>query len=328
MDSLIHFRTFLAVAKCEGFSDAARQLHVVPSVVAKRISQLEDSLQTRLFERTTRHVALTESGQRLLSRAPALIAGFDDVLSDMRSNSNPQDGEVEGHIRVMSPTTLTLLYLGPVFDSFLAAHDRVTLEISLVDRSINPVEEGFDVAISGRSASYDGVIDVPLCPANPIACAAPAYLKRSAALTHPRDLAEHACLVFKPSGTHWVFNSARGPAHVDVVPRLMADDNLSLLHSAIQGRGIAVLPAYVCGAALASGDLQVVLPDFPPVQNWFKAYVPRRRHGLPRVQALLQWLSSHMANLDGAPAPNLTPVMPPKTPITTQPRASRRRPRA
>ena len=305
MASLIHFKTFLAVVRCEGFSEAARQLHVVPSVVAKRIAQLEDSLQTRLFERTTRQVTLTESGQRLLSKAPAMIAGFDDVLNDMRSNSTPQDGEIEGHIRLMSPTTLTLLCLGPVFDSFLEAHDHVTLEISLVDRSINPLEEGFDMAISGRSASYDGVIDVPLCPANPIACAAPIYLKRSAVLTHPRDLAEHACLVFKPGGTNWVFNSTRGPAQVEVVPRLLADDNLTLLHSAVQGRGIAVLPSYVCGAAIASGELQVVLADFTPVQNWFKAYVPRRRHGLPRVQALLLWLSSHLAHLNAASAGTL-----------------------
>ncbi len=298
MDSLIHFKTFLAVVKCEGFSEAARQLHVVPSVVAKRISQLEDSLQTRLFERTTRRVSLTESGQRLLARTPALIAAFDEVLNDMRSSDDRPDGTIEGHIRVMSPTTLTLFYLGPVFDSFLAAHDRVTLEISLADRSINPVEDGFDMAISGRSGSYEGVIDVPLCPANPIACAAPTYLKRSTALAHPRDLSEHACLVFKPSGASWVFNSTRGPVNVDVVPRLLADDNLTLLHSAVQGRGIAVLPSYVCGASIASGDLQVVLADFPPVQNWFKAYVPRRRHGLPRVQALLSWLGRHMEQLD------------------------------
>ena len=290
MDALANLRTFLAVARCNGFSEAARQLHVVPSVIVKRIAQLEGALKTRLFERTTRRVSLTDSGIKLLARVTPLISEVDDVLHDVRRD----DGKLEGHIRLMAPTTLTLLRLGPILDSFLAEHDRITLEMALVDRSTNPAEAGFDMAISGRSASYEGVIDVPLCPVRPQLCASPNYFSNRARPVHPRDLAEHNCLVFKPAGNTWAFQSSRGLVHVEVLGRLTADDNYTLLQFARNGRGIAILPSYVCREALNAGELESLLPAFPPQDAWFKAYVPKRRHGVARIRALLDWILARL----------------------------------
>lgn len=296
MDVVTNLRTFLAVTRTGSFSEAARQLHVVPSVVAKRIAQLEQTMHAKLFDRTTRAVVLTDAGQRLLKRATAVVSGIDDVVNDVSRD----DGKLEGHIRVMAPTTLTLFRLGPIFDAFLAEHARITLEIALVDRSTNPIEEDFDVAISGRSASYEGVIDVPLCAVKPHLCAASSYLDLRGTPSHPRDLAELDCLVFKPAGHNWVFQGARGLVHVEVTGRLTADDNHTLLRAAINGRGIAILPDYVCGAALKTGELTELLPAFPPQDAWFKAYVPRRRHGIARIQAFLQFVARQMA--PGEPA--------------------------
>lgn len=290
MDVLTNLRTFLAVARTGGFSEAARQLNVVPSVVAKRIAQLEQTMHTRLFERSTRVVTLTEAGSRLQSRAASLVSDIDDVVQDVSRD----EGKLEGHIALMAPTTLTLLRLGPLLDAFLAQHERITMEIALVDRSINPLEEGIDIAISGRSASYEGVLDLPLCPVHPRLCAAPAYLERRGAPAHPRDLVDHDCLVFRPSGENWVFQSQKGLVHVEVKGKLVADDNYTLLQAARNGRGIAVLPEYVCAQALQAQDLTLLLPTYPPQDAWFKAYVPRRRHGIARVQALLEWLSSKL----------------------------------
>jgi DNA-binding transcriptional LysR family regulator len=290
MDALINLRTFLAVARCSGFSEAARGLHVVPSVVVKRITQLEAVLKTRLFERTTRKVSLTDSGRRLHARVRPLVSEMDDLLHDVRRD----EGKLEGHIRLMAPTTLTLLRLGPILDAFLAEHDRITLEIALVDRSTNPIEAGFDMAISGRSASYEGVVDVPLCPVRPQLCASPSYFHQRSRPSHPRDLAEHNCLVFKPAGDTWEFQSNRGLVHVEVFGRLTADDNHTLLQCARNGRGIAILPDYVCRDALNAGELETLLPAYPPQDAWFKAYVPRRRHGAARIRALLDWLLSRL----------------------------------
>ena len=290
MDALVNLRTFLAVARCSGFSEAARQLHVVPSVAVKRVTQLEVVLQTRLFERTTRKVSLTDSGRKLQARITPLVSDIDDVLQDVRRD----EGKLEGHIRLMAPTTLTMLRLGPILDAFLAQHDRITLEIALVDRSTNPIEAGFDMAISGRSATYDGVVDVPLCPVRPQLCASPGYFRNRARPNHPSDLAGHNCLVFKPAGPTWAFQSNRGLVHVEVLGRLTADDNHTLLQFARNGRGIAILPSYICRDALDAGELEALLPAFPPQDAWFKAYLPRRRQGVARIRALLDWLVSRL----------------------------------
>lgn len=292
MDTLTNLKTFAAVANYGGFSEAARRLHVVPSVVAKRIGQLEKTMGVRLFERSTRSVVLTEAGQQLQGRATGLMADFDDLVRSVQRDDN----KLEGHIRVMAPTTLTMLHLGAVFNAFVQQHERITLELALVDLSSNPEEQGFDIAISGRNASYEGVIEVPLCSARPQLVAAPAYLVQRGAPTHPRDLTAHSCLVFAPTGRIWQFQSARGTLSVEVMPRLTVDDNLTLLGAASMGMGIAPLPTYVVRQALADGVLLPLLEDFALQENWFRAFIPRRKYRLARVRALADWLVANLEN--------------------------------
>ena len=300
MDTLTHMKTFVAVANYGGFSEAARRLHVVPSVVAKRIDQLEKSLGTRLFERSTRKVGLTEAGQRLKVKAAGLVADFDDLVLSVQRD----DSKLEGHIRVMAPTTLTMLHLGQVFNAFMRQHDRITMEISLVDLSSNPEELGYDLAISGRNASYEGVVDIPLCSAHPILVASPSYLRGRSAPKHPRELIEHDCLVFAPTGRNWQFQSSRGVLAVDVTPRLTVDDNQTLLGATLMGMGIASLPLYVARQALASGELLALLPSYPLQENWFRAFIPKRKYRLARIKALTDWLVPAMASFSAIPPSN------------------------
>ncbi len=194
----------------------------------------------------------------------------------------------------MAPTTLTMVYLGQVMNAFLEKHERITMELALVDQSINPQERGFDMAISGRVASYDGVLDVPLCAVRPMLFASPAYVAAHGEPAHPRELSDHRCLVFAPTGVNWQFQSSRGAISVEVKPRLLADDNRTLLDAAVRGMGVVALPLYVARDALAAGQLQPLLGKFPLQETWFRAYVPRRSHKLARVQALVDWLASHL----------------------------------
>ncbi|MDM0084737.1 LysR family transcriptional regulator [Variovorax sp. J31P179] len=292
MDTYQHVKTFALVARYGGFSEAARQLGVVPSVVAKRIGQLEKHLGTRLFERTTRAVRLTEAGEKFQSRAGTLVQSFDELLESVSSD----ESKLEGHLRVMAPTTLTMLFLGEALCRFLSMHDGITLELALVDLSTNPAEQGFDVAISGRSASYEGVVDIPLCPVDAVVCATPGYLSAHGLPAHPRELVDHSCLCFKPSGPSWQFQTNRGTIAVDLRPRLLADDNRTLLAAALAGLGIAALPAYVARQALDDGSLLKVLPSFALQETWFRAHVPKRRQGVARVSALVTWLSQELAS--------------------------------
>ena len=286
MDYISHIQTFMAVVKCGSFSEAARDLGVVPSMVAKRISSLEKHLHTRLFERTTRKVNLTEAGEKFHAKSIDVVSDFQELLDTVERD----DGKLEGHIRLMAPTTLGIQRLGPLINEFLAHNPRITIEIALVDRSTNPVEGGFDLAISGRLASYEGVVDLPLRPVQPTLCASPHYMAAHAEIEHPRDLANHACLVFSATGSDWHFQSARGVISVEVHARLQADDNMTLLDATLRSLGVSILPNYVVKEHLRTGALVASLPKFPPQENWFKAYVPRRRMKVARVQALIEWL--------------------------------------
>lgn len=294
MDVLTNLRTFLAVARCGGFSEAARQLHVVPSVAAKRVAQLEKTMGTRLFERSTRKVALTDAGQQLQAKAYQLVAGFDEVVAGVKASAD----KLEGHIRLMAPTTLTMLYLGEVFNAFLRQHEGISLEVVLEDKSANPLEEGFDMTINGRFSAYESVIDIPLAPVRPLLVASPDYLARHGEPAHPRELVERECLVFKPFGRPWLFQSARGILSVEVQGRLIADDNVSILTAAKAGMGIAVLPEYIARPALEKGTLRPILTPFPLQQTWFRAHVPARRRDTPRIRALLDWLAEHLREVE------------------------------
>jgi len=288
MDHITHIQTFMAVVQHRNFSDAARAQGVVPSLVAKRIGHLETHLKTRLFERTTRKVNLTEAGERFYGKAMGLLSDMEALFTQVERD----EGKLQGHIRLMAPTTLGIQRLGPLLNAFMVLHPKITIEIALVDRSTNPIESGFDLSISGRLASYEGVIDVPLRAVRPVLCASPNYLSQHPPISHPRDLVDHACLVFNATGKNWKFQSARGVVAVDVLARLLADDNMTILDAALRALGLAILPHYVVHEHLKTGALVSVLDRFSPQENWFKAYVPKRRMGVARVVALIDWLKS------------------------------------
>lgn len=290
MDAFLNIKTFVLVAQYQGFTHAARQLDVVPSVVAKRISQLEKSLGTRLFERTTRSMHLTEAGEKLYMRAGELVNSFDDLLKSV----DRDESKLVGHIRIAVPTTLTLSYLGGLFAEFLAQQDRITMDVVLQDDSVNPLERGFDLAISGRSATYEGVVDIPLSPTRLVACAAPSYVTRRGLPSHPTELAGHDGLVFRASGANWQFHGPRGLVHIEVTPRLIADDNMTLLRAAIAGLGVALLPLYIVRDALDNGSLVKLPFEHKLAETWFKIYVPRRKRNIARIEALVDFLSAQM----------------------------------
>ncbi len=288
MDHITHIQTFLAVVQHGNFSDAARAQGVVPSLVAKRVGHLEAHLKTRLFERTTRKVNLTQAGERFHAKAMGLLQGMEALFEDVERD----DGKLQGPIRLMAPTTLGIHRLGPLLNEFMVLHPKISVEMALVDSSTNPSESGFDLSISGRLASYEGVVDIPLRAVHPRLCASPKYLAQYPSIAHPRDLADHACLVFKATGRNWRFQSSRGLVAVDVSARLLADDNMTLLDAALRALGLAILPQYVVQEHLSSGALVPVLESFTPQENWFKAYVPKRRMRVARVMALIDWLKS------------------------------------
>jgi DNA-binding transcriptional LysR family regulator len=290
MDTLLNIRAFLATARAGSFSAAARDLGVAPSVVIKRINRLEDQMRAKLFRRSTRRLVLTEAGERARPRYHAILAEIEDALSGADAA-----GEVEGHLRIKAPTTFGILHLGAILSDFQIAHPRVTVEIVLVDRSVNPVEEGFDVALGALPVSYAHVADVPLCPFPRLLCAAPEYLARRGEPQHPADLPDHDCLTYLATGTTWSFASPRGPVSVDVRPRFSANDSQVLLGAVKRGIGIAVLSRDVVAPALEDGSAVPLLAEYPVAPLWLKALVPEGRRNRAPVRALLAWLKDRLA---------------------------------
>jgi DNA-binding transcriptional LysR family regulator len=260
-------------------------------VVAKRVTQLEARLGTVLFHRSTRQLRLTAAGQEYVQRARSVVADVGDLLSRMGEKGH----DLVDHLRIKAPTSLTIARLADVFSAFQTQNPKLKLEIVLIDRPVDPVTEGFDIAIGAFPHSFGGVVDEPLCRLKRLLCASPAYLGAHGMPQHPRDLVEHACLSFLPTGSDWIFDGPRGRITVQVRPLLSSNEGHVLVKSAIAGNGIAFISHYLAEDALRRGALQVVLPDFPIPELWVKATIPERRVKAAAVQALLHQLRSSLA---------------------------------
>lgn len=291
MDTLTNLKAFLAVARTGSFAAAARELKVAPSVVTKRIGQIEWQLKTPLFERNTRKVSLTATGLRYLPAVQRSVSDMDELFAEIPS----QGQALQGTIRIKSPGTLAVQLLGPILERFQQRYPLVNLELLTLDRSVNPVDEGFDVALTLMPDTYAGVIEVPLSPMPRVLCASPAYLERKGIPAHPRELVEHDILNFLPTRTIWIFEGAMGEVQVRLQPRFNTNEGQLILSGALAGNGIARLSDYLYQRHLKSGALVPLLADYPIKQLWFKALVPENRIQVARVQALLGWVKSNVA---------------------------------
>ena len=293
MDTLLNIKAFLATARAGSFSAAARQLGVAPSAIVKRINRLEDQMHAQLFIRSTRRLELTEIGERYFPRYQTIVGDVDDALNGASASA----GRIEGHLRIKCPTTLTILNFGEILSEFQAVNPGISIEIALIDRSVNPVEEGFDLAIGAMPASYANVIDEPLSPYPRVLCAAPSYLARRGEPKHPIDLIDHDCLTFQTTGSTWSFESPRGLINVDVRSRFSANDSQVLHGAACRGLGIATMARYVARPSIESGTLVTLLADYPVPELWLKALVPLNKMKKASVQSLLRWIKDRMQPL-------------------------------
>lgn len=293
MDTLANLKAFVSAAETGSFSEAARQAGVMPAIIAKRVGQLEWRIRSPLFIRSTRKLTLTDMGERYLPVLHQLVQQMEETLNGMSQST----GALEGHIRIKIPGTLGVLSLGTLLNRFLQAQPLISLDVVLADRSVNPTEEGFDIAIGARPESYGGVQDHPLAPVARRLVASPAYLERAGTPRTASDLASHDCLVLSTTGSHWELQGRQGMVGVNVRTRLRSNDGLALLQAAQESLGIALLADYLVAPGLHNGALCEVLPDMKLPSLWLKAMVPANRADLPRIRALLDWLSLQLGQL-------------------------------
>jgi len=306
MQDLDDLALFAQVVDHGGFSAAARALGLQTSRVSRRIAALETRLGVRLLQRSTRRVAVTDVGQRFYPHCAALVAearAAQDVID--RTRSAPQ-----GLVRLACPQGLLQNGVGAIVSRYLAAHPQVRLQVEATNRRIDVIDEGFDIALRVRNPPLEDsdLVVRPLAQSRVVMVGSPALLARDGRPARLEDLDRLPTMGFggaagkgQGPGPHaWTFAAPDGSTLTRPhAPRLTVDDFATLRQAALDGVGIVYLPLYMVQAALESGALERVLPDFSLPDGIVHLVFASRRGLVPAVRALVDALVDGFA--DGQP---------------------------
>ena len=243
-----------------------------------------------LIARSTRGVTLTAAGDQYLPYFVRLMSAHDEIFRDMASNKQG----VQGFVRIITPPTITSMFIGRSLVTFQLHNRLVDMDITLMERSVNPLEEGYDIALGAWPISYPNVIDVPLCRYELVTVCSPSYLRGKLAPRHPTDLVDHQCLSTSLFRSTWGFTHARGAMSVEVHSRIQSSDSRMVREAARLGLGVAILSKMLVEEDLRSGTLVALLPEFPVIPYWMKLLVPRMKMGRPAVRAVIDHLRESM----------------------------------
>lgn len=290
---------FMAVVKAKTFVKAAERLEISPSMLSRRIHRLEATLKTRLFQRTTRSVALTYEGEQLVPRLRRTL----DSLADLENLFENETEALQGPIRLTAPVAYAQKVLPPVLAQFRGLYPDVSLEIIATDSVLNLIEEQIDIAIRMHRNMSDSSFIARRIAANPIiACAAAQYLNTAPALRHPTDLYRHS-LLFLDAHKRQAFVDTGLLLEQLVERRALSSNNGPVLTKlALQGQGILICSLWDVHCHLHSGELQQVLQDFPLELGSSAWLIFPSRENLPRrVRVLQDYLIKHLS--EGTTAP-------------------------
>ena len=262
MDRLHLISVFLAVADASSFAGAARKLGLSPPAVTRAINELERALGVRLLTRTTRVVRVTEAGARFVEDCRRIVA----ELADAEESARGAHGEPRGHLSVTAPVLFGALYVMPVLTEYLQVHAGVTATGLFLDRVVNLVEEGVDVAVRIAELPDSSLQAVRVGQVRRVICASPAYLAKLGTPATPDDLRDH-CLISSgaalPSG-EWRLGRDGAARAVRVEPRLVTTTNDAALAAAVGGFGITRLLSYQVAEPVRDGRLAILLRDHEP----------------------------------------------------------------
>jgi DNA-binding transcriptional LysR family regulator len=296
MDRLRAMETFVCVVKHGGFSAAANHLGVSRAIISKRIQDLETEIGARLFNRTTRTVALTNIGQDYCDFCTRILEEIEQSDNSIRNIQS----EPEGPLRVLVPNAFGITYVSPAILAFTKAHPRVRINLTLSDNTSEAsdfFESGFDVIVRLSEVRSSSVIGRRLGFISWDLCAAPQYVARNKRIRSPEDLRDHNCLVHTQHAPDnvWRFHTDR-EVHVKVSGSVNTNSALVLRDAALDGRGVSILPNYVCKTDMQQKKLVRLLPDHTvlPERPLYILY-PDRRYVPSRVRLFVQFLSDWLA---------------------------------
>lgn len=290
MDRFQQMQVFQAVADAQGFAGGARRLGLSAPVVTRAVAALEEALGVRLFYRTTRHVRLTDAGQRYLDDVRRILLAVQEA-DDAAAGIN---AEPRGQLVLTAPVLFGKLYVMPQVAAFMQQYPAVAMSCLFLDRVVNMLEEGVDVGIRIGELPDSSLRAVRVGQVRRVLVAAPAYLAQHGMPQHIDDLARHqivAASAISPT-QEWQFATADGNRAVRLQPRLTVTSNDSAIAAACAGMGITRVLSYQVTAQLAAGELQRVLPGSEPPALPIHVLHREERGGAAKVRAFVDFISA------------------------------------
>ncbi|MEO1017382.1 MAG: LysR substrate-binding domain-containing protein [Pseudomonadota bacterium] len=292
MDLFTALRVFTTVVDDGGFAKAARRMGMATSSITRQVNALEGHLGTRLLNRSTRRLTLTDAGESYYEHAVRILGDLDEANRSV----SEVDGQPRGRLRVSLPVAFARLHVAPSISAFLKSCPDIELDLMLTDNVVNLVEERIDLAVRIGNVEGSSLIARKLAPQRRLVCASPAYLERRGEPRVPKELIDHNCLTFAYAGgdQSWRFAGPSGAETVRVKGSLRANNSEVLREAAIGGTGIILMPSWLVGGDLKARTLQVLFADWQVSLGGaetaiYAVYLPNRR-GSKRVRAFIDFL--------------------------------------
>lgn len=286
-------QTFNAVVEAGSFVKAAEALNLSKAAASRYVVDLETRLGVRLLHRTTRRLSLTDEGQLFYARSKELLA----ELTEAEAEITARNDAASGLLRINAPFTFGVLHLAPLWGQFLQQHPKLKLEVTLADRLVDLVEEGFDVAIRIAVLENSTLVSTRLATTRLLLCASPQYLRLHGTPTQPADLAGHAVVSYSYFATRdeWHFEGPQGPVSVKTNPTFHTNNGDTCRAAALAGQGIILQPDFLVGNDVKQGTLVELMPEFRARAVGIYAVYPTRKHVSPKVRSLIAFLQDHFS---------------------------------
>ncbi len=289
MDSLVSMRVFCTVAELKSFAAAAERLRMSPAMASKHVMQLEKRLGTRLLNRTSRRVSLSESGALYVEQARQMLDSLDEVEAAVsKATVVPR-----GRLRLTAPVWMANATFARVLADYQVRYPEVSLDVDLSGRLVNLVEEGFDLALRVTAAPDESLIARPISTLSFHLVAAPAFLDRIGRPSRPADLAGQAMLTYSLYPLEGLqATTASGVEMVKVNP-VLRSGNETLLHmAALEGMGLAFLPKWLVAGDIAAGRLEHILPEHFLFEGRVFAVYPSRKYLAAKVRTFIDFIAA------------------------------------
>ncbi|MEM7061970.1 MAG: LysR family transcriptional regulator [Cyanobacteria bacterium P01_B01_bin.77] len=296
MDKFAAMQAFVQVVEANGFAAAARVMGLSRSAVNKLVITLETDLGVRLLQRSTRRVTPTATGMAFYERCLGILADLEEAeLAVSQAQAEPV-----GPLRVNAPMTFGTLHLGPVIAEFMVQYPGVQVQLTLEDRFVDPVAEGFDLTVRiAQPETSSRLVVHELAQLRRLLCAAPRYLQHHGMPQSAEDLRNHSCLAYgELAGRHeWLLAGPTGENRVVVNGAMCSNNGEVLRDAAILGLGIVLLPEFIVQQSLEQGSLQEIMVDYRPQALSLWVMYPTNRHLSTKVQLLTVFLQERFGTI-------------------------------